>query len=130
MCQQNWDVHGYSGTCNAYQEKNAADTQDVQSMAKQKLEKWLFYYDRFNNHEVSAKLDKEMVERTEDRVREVQVASGLSWIEAGWVDSSFDLILILMMVLLHRFMKDAVDELTRCRVTLKASIHVHLPCPY
>lgn len=58
------------------------ETQDTQTLAKAKLEKWLFYYDRYNNHEVSAKLDTELCERTEEMIKEVQEASDLSWIEA------------------------------------------------
>ncbi|KAF8579447.1 hypothetical protein K439DRAFT_1416175 [Ramaria rubella] len=100
MCQQNWNVHGYTATCNAFKEKFITESLDVQAQAQANLEKWLFYYDRFTNHELSAKLDQELYEQTEYKMVEVQNSSGLSWIQA-------------------RFMKDAVDELTKCRATLK-----------
>jgi len=45
-------------------------------------------------------LDEKLYETLEDRIKEVQEASGMSWIEA-------------------RFMKNAVEELSRCRYTLK-----------
>ena len=45
--------------------------------------KWLFYFDRFNNHEISAKLDQALCEATEEKMVEVQEASDLSWIEVG-----------------------------------------------
>jgi ariadne-1 len=83
---KNWDVHGYSNTtCNAFvePEPDAASTE-----AKQNLERWLFYFDRYNNHELSAKLDKALLERTEERVSEIQETSRLSWIEVSrqiWV---------------------------------------------
>ncbi|CCM05769.1 uncharacterized protein FIBRA_08002 [Fibroporia radiculosa] len=96
--RRNWDVHGYNNdVCNTWKEPepDAANTE-----AKQNLEKWLFYFDRFNNHELSVRLDEELVEQTEEKMLEVQESSELSWIEA-------------------RFMNDAVEELTRCRVTLK-----------
>ena len=51
--------------------------------ATKNLEKWLFYFDRFNNHEVSAKLDQGLCEATEERMVEVQEASDLSWIEVS-----------------------------------------------
>lgn len=102
MCQRNWDVHGYDGTCNAYLERAVTDTLSVQEQAKANLEKWYFYYDRYTNHEVSAKLDQELYAQTEKKIVEVQIASGLSWIQAT-------------------FMKDAVDELSKCRITLKWS---------
>lgn len=97
---KNWDVHGYNNsTCNAFAEP---EPDAASSEAKVNLERWLFYFDRFNNHELSAKLDQELYERTEERMVEVQETSQLSWIES-------------------KFMKNAVDELTRCRVTLKWS---------
>ena len=51
--------------------------------ATKNLEKWLFYFDRFNNHEISAKLDQALCEATEEKMVEVQEASDLSWIEVG-----------------------------------------------
>jgi len=70
--------------------------------ATRTLEKWLFYYDRYNNHEMSAKLDQELLASTEEKMVEVQKSSNLSWIES-------------------KFMQNAVDVLTSCRVTLKWS---------
>ena len=49
--------------------------------ATENLNKWLFYFDRFNNHEISAKLDQALCEATEEKMVEVQEASDLSWIE-------------------------------------------------
>lgn len=51
--------------------------------ATKSLEKWLFYFDRFNNHELSAKLDQALCEATEEKMVEVQEASDLSWIEVS-----------------------------------------------
>jgi hypothetical protein len=51
--------------------------------ATKNLEKWLFYFDRFNNHELSAKLDQALCEATEEKMVEVQEASDLSWIEVS-----------------------------------------------
>ncbi|KAI0818682.1 hypothetical protein BC629DRAFT_1463549 [Irpex lacteus] len=98
MCMKVWSVHGYSNTtCNAFVEPEPTAES---SEARQNLERWLFYFDRFTNHELSADLDKALLERTEERMREVQENSEMSWIEA-------------------KFMEKAVDELTKCRLTLK-----------
>ncbi|KAI0692221.1 hypothetical protein BC835DRAFT_1358164 [Cytidiella melzeri] len=100
MCMSDWDVHGYNkSTCNAFVEP---EPDAAANEAKQNLERWLFYFDRFNNHELSAKLDKALLERTEERMLQVQETSQMSWIEA-------------------KFMEQAVDELTMCRLTLKWS---------
>ncbi|KAI0933542.1 hypothetical protein AcV5_005664 [Taiwanofungus camphoratus] len=98
LCMKNWDAHGYNDrVCSVWKEP---EPDDAKAEAQQNLEKWLFYFDRFNNHELSARLDQELGERTEEKMVEVQETSGLSWIEA-------------------KFMQNAVDELTKCRVTLK-----------
>jgi ariadne-1 len=98
MCMKNWDVHGYNDkVCSTWTEPEL--TEDM-TEAKRNLERWLFYFDRFNNHELSAKLDVELVERSEERIKEVQDETGMSWIEA-------------------QYMHDAVKELSRCRLTLK-----------
>lgn len=100
MCRQNWDVHGYSDTaCSIWKEP---ERDEVMTAATKNLEKWLFYFDRFNNHELSAKLDQALCEATEEKMVEVQEASDLSWIES-------------------KFMQHAVDALTQCRLTLKWS---------
>lgn len=79
MCMQDWDVHGYnSSVCNAFKEP---EPDEASNEAKQNLERWLFYFDRFNNHELSAKLDRELCEKTEERMVEVQETSQLSWIQ-------------------------------------------------
>ncbi len=52
--------------------------------AKANLERWLFYYDRFNNHELSTRLEAALVKRTEEKMTEIQQASNLSWIEVRY----------------------------------------------
>lgn len=79
LCMKKWETHGYnSAICNAWQEPEPDDSMNE---AKTNLERWLFYFDRFNNHELSAKLDQDLVERTQEKMIEVQETSQLSWIE-------------------------------------------------
>ncbi|CAL1703315.1 unnamed protein product [Somion occarium] len=101
LCLKDWDVHGYNGNenCTAWKE---LEPDDDATAAQQLLKKFLFYFDRFNNHELSAKLDQQLCEQTEERMLRVQETGQLSWIES-------------------KFMKQAVDELTKCRVSLKWS---------
>ncbi|PSR80304.1 hypothetical protein PHLCEN_2v6776 [Hermanssonia centrifuga] len=100
LCMKKWETHGYnSSICNAWQEPQP---DPASGAAKKNLEKWLFYFDRYNNHELSSKLDQELCDRTEEKMIEVQETSSLSWIEA-------------------KFMQNAVNELSRCRLTLKWS---------
>ena len=58
------------------------------------------YYNRWANHEQSAKLSVELYAKTEKKMEEMQMTSDLTWIEV-------------------QFMKKAVDEVSKCRMTLK-----------
>ena len=58
------------------------------------------YYNRYANHDLSAKLDLELYKKTEKKMEEMQKNSDLSWIEC-------------------QFLRNAVDELHQCRMTLK-----------
>ena len=58
------------------------------------------YYNRWANHEQSAKLSADMYAKTEKKMEEMQITSNLSWIEV-------------------QFAKKAADELFKCRMTLK-----------
>lgn len=52
------------------------------------LDRWRFYYDRFLNHELSTRLDEELVLKAEEKMSAVQELSG-SWIE---VSPGFDIL--------------------------------------
>ncbi|KAI5120149.1 hypothetical protein M0805_003636 [Coniferiporia weirii] len=98
VCLKDWSVHGYNqSVCNSFIEPPRTASMDE---AQVNLQRWIFYFDRFNNHELSARLDEELVERTQEKMLEIQENSSLSWIET-------------------RFMQHAVNELTKCRQSLK-----------
>ncbi|CAG8499093.1 10955_t:CDS:2 [Acaulospora colombiana] len=93
--------HGTSWyNCNRYDEKSSQDARDQQAKSRASLERYLHYYNRFANHEQSAKLDRELYNKTEKKMEEMQQTSDLSWIEV-------------------QFLKKAVDILVQCRMTLK-----------
>ena len=58
------------------------------------------YYNRWANHEQSAKLSVELYAKTEKKMEEMQITSQLTWIEV-------------------QFARKAVDEVFKCRMTLK-----------
>ena len=79
MCMKSWDTHGYDKSiCNAFVEPPKTEHM---SSAALKLERWLFYFDRFSNHEVSAALDEEFCKTIAQKVGEVQETGAMSWIE-------------------------------------------------
>ena len=80
---KNWEVHGYNkSVCNAFVEPPKTENMNTAAV---NLERWLFYFDRFNNHEISAALDEEFCKRIATKIKEIQTTSNLSWIEVCMV---------------------------------------------
>lgn len=96
-----WSEHGTSWyNCNRFEEKSGIDSRDNQAKSRASLERYLHYYNRYANHEQSAKLDKDLYLKTERKMVNLQSASGLSWIEVQFLDT-------------------ASQALQQCRQTLK-----------
>lgn len=74
------------------------------------------YYNRYANHEQSAKLEKELYVKIEKKMEEMQNSSQLSWIEVR--DRSNMTSLTPAQV---QFLKKAVETLSACRATLRWS---------
>ncbi|KAI8147405.1 hypothetical protein BJV82DRAFT_595364 [Fennellomyces sp. T-0311] len=101
VCMGPWSEHRSSYyACNRYDEKSGASARENQAKSRASLERYLHYYNRFANHEQSAKLDQDLYKKTERKMEEMQKSSDLSWIEV-------------------QFLKKAVDVTVECRMTLK-----------
>lgn len=101
MCSGPWSEHGNNWYhCNRYDEKAGFEARDSQAKSRASLERYLHYFNRFANHEQSARLDRELYRKIEKKMEEMQANSDLSWIEV-------------------QFLKKAADTLTECRMTLK-----------
>ncbi|KAJ6616654.1 hypothetical protein B0H10DRAFT_2036412 [Mycena sp. CBHHK59/15] len=101
VCMGPWSEHGTAWySCNRYDEKGGIDARDSQSKSRASLERYLHYYNRWANHEQSAKLALDLFAKTEKKMEEMQITSTLTWIEV-------------------QFMKKAVEEVDKCRMTLK-----------
>lgn len=113
-----WSDHGTQWySCNRYDDKAAIDARDAQSKSRISLERYLHvrikcpvlhvailtslqYYNRWANHEQSARLSADLYVKTEKKMEEMQMTTDLTWIEV-------------------QFAKKAVEEVLRCRMTLK-----------
>lgn len=96
-----WSEHGTSWyNCNRYEEKSGTEARDSQAKSRQSLERYLHYYNRYANHEQSAKLDKDIYHKTEKKMTLLQSSSNMSWIEV-------------------QFLETASKALQQCRQTLK-----------
>jgi Ariadne domain/IBR domain, a half RING-finger domain len=101
MCMGLWSEHGTSWyNCNRYTEKSGSEARDAQAKSRASLERYLHYYNRYANHEQSAKLDKDLYLKTEKKMTSLQSQSGMSWIEVQFLDT-------------------ASQALQQCRQTLK-----------
>ncbi|KAJ2926523.1 hypothetical protein H1R20_g10583, partial [Candolleomyces eurysporus] len=101
VCMGPWTEHGTAWySCNRFDEKAGQEARDAQSRSRASLERYLHYYNRWANHEQSAKLSLDLYAKTEKKMEEMQITSSLTWIEV-------------------QFMKKAVEEVEKCRMTLK-----------
>ncbi|TIB28668.1 hypothetical protein E3P86_03819 [Wallemia ichthyophaga] len=101
ICMGDWSAHGTSYyNCNRFEDKSGKDARDGQQKSRVSLERYLHYYNRFSNHEQSARLDQELYAKTERKMDEMQRSTSLTWIEV-------------------QFVKKAVETVTKCRMTLK-----------
>ncbi|RFU78282.1 ring finger [Trichoderma arundinaceum] len=71
-----------------YEEKSGAEARDAQTKSRTSLERYLHYYNRYANHEQSAKLDKDIAQKTEKKMVQLQTTSGMSWIEVQYLNSA------------------------------------------
>ncbi|KAI9779005.1 MAG: hypothetical protein M1816_003782 [Peltula sp. TS41687] len=89
MCMGVWSEHGTSWfNCSRYDSKSGEQGRDAQAKSRQDLERYLHYYNRYANHEQSAKLDKDLYLKTEKKMINLQSASGMSWIEVQFLDTA------------------------------------------
>ncbi|KAF1916079.1 hypothetical protein BDU57DRAFT_515941 [Ampelomyces quisqualis] len=89
MCMGVWSEHGTSWyNCNRFEEKSGSDARDAQAKSRQSLERYLHYYNRYANHEQSAKLDKDIYLKTEKKMQQLQNTTGMSWIEVQFLDQA------------------------------------------
>lgn len=89
MCMGLWSEHGTSWyNCNRFEEKSGFTARDAQAKSRTSLERYLHYYNRYANHEQSAKLDKDIAQKTEKKMVQLQTASGMSWIEVQYLNSA------------------------------------------
>uniref|UniRef100_A0AC34GYB6 RBR-type E3 ubiquitin transferase n=1 Tax=Panagrolaimus sp. ES5 TaxID=591445 RepID=A0AC34GYB6_9BILA len=97
MCLKDWKSHG-SDYCSRYTESDAHDAKHMK--ARHALEKYLHYFERFDNHSKSLKLEEQLraniIAKIEQKIEEQ---------EGTWIDS--------------HYLYDATSLLTKCRDTLQ-----------
>jgi ariadne-1 len=85
--------------CNRFDEKSSITARDAQEKSRAQLNRYLHYFNRYANHDQSAKLANQFYYRTEKKMEEMQLTTEFSWIEV-------------------QFMKKALQVVLDCRHTL------------
>ncbi|CAH8857173.1 unnamed protein product [Trichobilharzia szidati] len=86
--------------CSKYQENPDAAKESVRTRARESLERYMFYYERWENHERSLRLEHDHRARIQARINEKVLKK-----EGTWIDWQYLLL--------------AADTLRNCRYTLK-----------
>eukprot|EP00035_Acanthoeca_spectabilis_P004015 m.97803 g.97803 ORF g.97803 m.97803 type:complete len:529 (+) comp12408_c0_seq5:199-1785(+) len=100
VCSGPWAPHGSSWyNCNRYDDDASKDARDAEARSRADLQRYLFYFNRFANHQQSLNLEGKLVAVVEGTSAKIQAAVGMSWIEL-------------------QFLNKAVESLRRCRQVL------------
>lgn len=92
-----WKSHGSAYyNCSRYNESSEVNKAD----ARKALERYLHYFTRYENHQKSLKLERQLLDRIKERI-EFKVTNH----EGTWID--------------WQYLYDAASLLTRCRYTLQ-----------
>ena len=104
VCLGPWQDHGTSWyNCNRFEEKDSKSARDAQSKSRAALERYLHYFNRYANHQQSAKLANEFYTRTEKKMEEMQHHSSFSWIEVQFMRKALDVVLDCRRVLMWTY---------------------------
>uniref|UniRef100_A0A7S3PJG6 RBR-type E3 ubiquitin transferase n=1 Tax=Aplanochytrium stocchinoi TaxID=215587 RepID=A0A7S3PJG6_9STRA len=103
VCMGPWSEHGTSTggfyNCNKFTQSNN-NTSDEAEKAKQELDRYLHYYQRYALHQQAAQFAARQRAQAEERMIKLQGQSG-----SGWIDV--------------QFLDQAVEQLIECRRVLK-----------
>ncbi|KAJ9593833.1 hypothetical protein L9F63_027523 [Diploptera punctata] len=101
MCLGDWKSHGSEYyECSRYKENPNIAHESVHAQAREALKKYLHYYERWENHSKSLKLEEQTLQKIKTRInKKVMNASGT------WID--------------WQYLLDAATLLAKCRYTLQ-----------
>ncbi|KAI5694059.1 hypothetical protein M8J75_010110 [Diaphorina citri] len=101
MCLGDWKQHGSEYyECSRYKENPNIGRESAHAQAREALKKYLHYYERWENHAKSLKLESAMLEKIRTRIHSKVMTSSGTWID--W-----------------QYLIDASTLLARCRYTLQ-----------
>ncbi|KAI1280441.1 putative E3 ubiquitin-protein ligase ariadne-2 [Halotydeus destructor] len=101
MCLGDWKTHGSEYyECSRYKENPNIATESAHAQAREALKKYLFYYERWENHSRSLLLEEQTLQRIKERINQKVMENKGTWID--W-----------------QYLIDAASLLAKCRYTLQ-----------
>ncbi|XP_068243520.1 potential E3 ubiquitin-protein ligase ariadne-2 [Palaemon carinicauda] len=101
MCLGCWKTHGSEYyECSRYKENPNIAHESAHAQAREALKKYLHYYERWENHSKSLKLEEDTLNKIRERIQDKVMATTGTWID--W-----------------QYLLDAATLLARCRYTLQ-----------
>lgn len=101
MCLGCWKTHGSEYyECSRYKENPNIAHESAHAQAREALKKYLHYYERWENHSKSLKLEEETLSKIRERIQQKVMAGTGTWID--W-----------------QYLTDGAALLARCRYTLQ-----------
>lgn len=101
MCLGDWKNHGSEYyECSKYKENPNIVNESVHAQAREALKKYLFYFERWDNHSRSLRLEEQTLKRIKERIHEKVMSNKGTWID--W-----------------QYLLDAASLLAKCRYTLQ-----------
>lgn len=101
MCLEDWKKHGSEYyECSRYKENPILIQETNHLKARRALERYLHYFERYENHSKSLKMEEEMRTKIIEKIE-----AKVSRMEGTWID--------------WQYLHDAATLLTKCRYTLQ-----------
>ena len=101
ICLGDWKTHGSDYyECSKYKENPNIVCESIHAQAREALKKYLFYFERWDNHARSLRLEKQALEQIKERIHEKVMSNKGTWID--W-----------------QYLVDAAALLAKCRYTLQ-----------
>ncbi|KFM80044.1 hypothetical protein X975_14917, partial [Stegodyphus mimosarum] len=101
MCLGDWNAHGSEYyECSRYKENPNIANESAHAQAREALKKYLFYFERWENHARSLRLEEQTLQKIKDRINEKVMAN-----EGTWID--------------WQYLRNAAALLAKCRYTLQ-----------
>ncbi|GHP03637.1 hypothetical protein PPROV_000239200 [Pycnococcus provasolii] len=105
VCMQPWQDHKDYYSCNRYEASTEKQKEGTKAASRAALDRYLFYYHRFMNHEQSRKLERCTRLAAEQKMEALLTRKVSDGKRAQWTDG--------------QFIGTATDELMACRLVLK-----------